>query len=121
MKKIVLIIEDNLPIRESASELLKLDGYEVLEAQSGESALQIIEAQKPDVIICDVIMPGMDGYQFYEHLKKKERPIPFIISTAKTEKTDRQKARELGIRYYLTKPFDESMLLQCIEDSLAGC
>jgi CheY-like chemotaxis protein len=120
MKKMILLIEDNQAIRESAAELLALDGYEVMEAMSGELALPIIEAQKPDLIICDIVMSGMDGYDVYSYLKSTHNNIPFIFSTARSEKRDRQKAMDMGVRYYLTKPFDEAELLQCIENCLSG-
>jgi len=120
MKKMILLIEDNQAIRESAAELLLLDGYDVLQADSGESGLRMIEVQNPDLIICDIVMSGMDGYEVYAHLKSTHNSVPFIFSTAKAEKQDRQKAKEMGIEYYLTKPFDENELLHCIEDCLSG-
>lgn len=119
MKKMILLIEDNQAIRESAAELLVLDGYEVLEATSGELALPMIEAKKPDLIICDIVMSGMDGYDVYAYLKSIHNNIPFIFSTAKSEKRDRQKAVDMGVKYWLTKPFDEAELLQCIVNCLS--
>ncbi|MGN6180966.1 MAG: response regulator transcription factor [Mucilaginibacter sp.] len=118
MKKVILLIEDNQAIRESAAELLMLDGYDVLQADSGELALPMIEADKPDLIICDIVMSGIDGYEVYSYLRRTHNNIPFIFSTAKSEKRDRQKAIDMGVRYYLTKPFDEMELLQCIERCL---
>lgn len=120
MKKVILLIEDNQAIRESTAELLVLDGFDVLEASSGELALPMIEAQNPDLIICDIIMSGMDGYDVYSYLRNTRNNIPFIFSTAKSEKRDKQKAKDMGINYYLTKPFDENELLQCIEDCLSA-
>lgn len=120
MKKRILLIEDNEAIRESAAELLSLYGYEVLEATSGEMALPIIETQKPDLVICDIVMSGMDGYDVYSYLQRTHNNVPFIFSTAKSEKRDKQKAADMGVRYYLTKPFDEAELLQCIESCLSG-
>jgi len=119
MKKVILLIEDNTAIRESAAELLCMDGFEVLEAVSGETALPIIESQPPDLIICDIVMCGMDGYDVYKYLKRRRKNIPFIFSTAKSEKSDRQKAHDLGVTHYLIKPFEETELLQCIENCLA--
>lgn len=120
MKKVILLIEDNLLIRESTAELLRLDDYEVLEAASGESALEVLETLHPDLIICDIVMYSMDGYQVYEHLRQNRERIPFIFSSAKAEKQDRQKAKDLGVKHYLTKPYDEDELLQCISESLTG-
>jgi len=119
MKKLILLIEDNQAIRESAAELLSLDGYDVLEAASGESALQMIQTQNPDLIICDIVMSGMDGYDVYAYLKKTNNAVPFIFSTAKAEKRDRQKAMDMGVIHYLAKPFDENELISCIEECLS--
>jgi len=121
MKKVILLIEDNQDIRESAAELLRIDGYEVIEATSGEEALIIIASQLPDLVICDIVMGGIDGYEVARRVKADEqtRTLPFIFSTAKSEKRDRQKALDIGVRYYLTKPFDEDELIRCIEQCLA--
>jgi|SRR3569833_21660 len=119
MRKVILLIEDNQVIRESAAELLALDGYDVIEAASGESALPMIQTQNPDLIICDIVMSGMDGYDVYKYLKSIHNTVPFIFSTAKAEKRDREKAMDMGVKYYLAKPFDEEELLRCIEDCLS--
>jgi len=118
MKKLILLVEDNTVIRESAAELLRLDGYEVLEAASGELALPIIESERLDLVLCDIVMSGMDGYEVYNYLKRRHKHIPFIFSTAKAERRDREKAADMGVQHYLTKPFDETELLRCIEDCL---
>lgn len=120
MNKVILLIEDNADILESAAELLTLDGYEVMQAYSGEQALKIIETQAPDLIICDIVMAGMDGYEVARFIKNtaQTQNIPFIFSTAKSEKQDRQKATDLGINFYLTKPFNEEELIDCIEKCL---
>jgi len=114
MKNVIMLIEDNEDIRESAAELLKLYDYGVLEATSGEMALTMINAHNPDLIICDVVMPGIDGYELLTTLRKSGIHIPFILSTAKSEKNDQRKGIELGAAAYLVKPFGEAELLNCI-------
>ncbi|MGN6180971.1 MAG: response regulator [Mucilaginibacter sp.] len=114
MKERILIVEDNSSIRESLAELLSLNGYDIAVADSGENGITIINAYKPDLIICDILMNGMDGYEFYSKVQQNFNNIPFIFSTAKSEKRDILKAAEMGVCNYLTKPFDEDELLKCI-------
>jgi len=118
MKRVILLIEDNAVILESTAELLTLDGYEVLTAASGEKALPIIDNQNPDLILCDIVMSGIDGYEVYAYLRRTGRRIPFIFATAKSEMKDIRRAIALGVNYYLVKPFDEEELLQCIKACL---
>jgi DNA-binding response OmpR family regulator len=119
MKKI-LIIEDNLEIRENTGEILTLAGYEVIAAENGRVGVELATKQSPDLIICDIMMPELDGYGVLHILSKKESTagIPFIFVTAKTEKSDIRKGMELGADDYLTKPFDDTELLNAIETRL---
>ncbi|UII25331.1 response regulator [Fulvivirga maritima] len=116
MRKI-LIIEDNNEIRENIAEILELDGYEPLEAANGKEGVQIAVDQHPDLIICDIMMPELDGYGVLHILAKKEQTanIPFIFLTAKAEKTDIRKGMNLGADDYLTKPFEDTELLDAIQ------
>jgi CheY-like chemotaxis protein len=120
MKKVILYIEDNPDIRDNAEELLLLNGFDVICADSGENALGLVQENLLDLIICDIIMAGMDGYEVYEKLRADARTaaIPFIFSTAKHEKADIAKAKQMGIMQYLIKPFDENDLLICIKNCL---
>lgn len=117
MKKTILLIDDNLDMRENIAELLLLLGFIVIEAESGKSGLVHLEKQLPDVIICDVIMPDMDGYDFFKAFQERlpDSRIPFIFSTAQSQKADLEKAKNMGIQHYLIKPFDEKELLRCLE------
>lgn len=118
MKKTILIIEDDADIRENTAELLMLEGYDVSTAECGEDAIKMLEEIIPDLIICDVVMSGMDGYEVFEALKKNKQTacIKFIFSTAQSEKSHIQKAMQKGIENYLIKPFDEVELIKCIEN-----
>ena len=117
MKKKILIIEDNADIRESSVEILELAGYEVLEADNGKTGVEIAQQQLPDMILCDIMMPELDGYGVLYLLSKNEETanIPFIFLTAKAERADMRKGMEMGADDYLTKPFDDMELLNTIE------
>src|SRR6187200_2411089 len=119
MKKI-LLIEDNLEVRENTEEILSLANYEVLTAPNGKVGVELAQKENPDLIICDIMMPELDGYGVLHILNKKAETagIPFIFLTAKTEKTDIRKGMNLGADDYLTKPFDDTDLLNAIEARL---
>jgi DNA-binding response OmpR family regulator len=116
MKKI-LLIEDNPDVRENTSEILTLAAYNVVTAENGRIGVEYAQREKPDLIICDIMMPELDGYGVLHILNKKPETagIPFIFLTAKTEKTDIRKGMNLGADDYLTKPFDDTDLLNAIE------
>lgn len=116
MKKI-LVIEDNNEIRENTAEILGLANYSVVTAQNGKIGVELANREKPDLIICDIMMPELDGYGVLHILSKKPETaaIPFIFVTAKTERSDIRKGMELGADDYLTKPFDDTELLNAIE------
>lgn len=119
MKKI-LLIEDNPEVRENTAEILELAGYNVIAAPNGKVGVEQAQKEKPDMIICDIMMPELDGYGVLHILNKKPETsgIPFIFLTAKTEKTDIRKGMNLGADDYLTKPFDDTDLLNAIEARL---
>lgn len=119
MKKI-LLIEDNVEIRENTSEILTLDGYEVTVAENGKEGVTKAIAEKPDLIICDIMMPVLDGYGVLHLLTKNPETadIPFIFLTAKAERTDFRKGMDMGADDYITKPFDDVELLNAVESRL---
>jgi CRP-like cAMP-binding protein/CheY-like chemotaxis protein len=117
MSKCILIIEDNNDIRESTAEILELTGYTVLQAINGKAGVDMALQHKPDLILCDIMMPELDGYGVLYLLSKNAETdaIPFIFLTAKAERVDFRKGMEMGADDYLTKPFDEIELLNAIE------
>ena len=119
MKKI-LIIEDNLEVRENTAEILELSNYEVLTAENGKIGVEIALKTLPDLIVCDIMMPVLDGYGVFHLLSKHDETsiIPFIFLTAKSEKADFRKGMEMGADDYITKPFDGIELLNAIETRL---
>src|ERR1700741_3326710 len=119
MKKI-LLIEDNKDIRENTAEILKLAQYDVITARNGKEGVEMAQKEKPDLIICDIMMPVLDGHGALHLLSKNEETsgIPFIFLTAKAERSDFRKGMEMGADDYLTKPFDDVELLNAIESRL---
>lgn len=120
MKKHILIIEDNDDVRENIEEILELSNYQVTSAQNGKEGVKKAKELTPDLILCDIMMPELDGYEVLYMLSKdpSTASIPFIFLTAKSEKTDFRKGMGMGADDYLTKPFDEMELLQTIENRL---
>ena len=115
--KSILIIEDNKDIRENTAEILDLAGYKTFTAENGKLGVELALKEKPDLIICDIMMPVLDGYGVLHLLRKNEATIntPFIFLTAKIERTDFRKGMEMGADDYITKPFEEIELLNAIE------
>ncbi|MDX1942001.1 MAG: response regulator [Saprospiraceae bacterium] len=116
MKKI-LVIEDNLEVRENLAEILELSGYEVVAAEDGTEGVDLALNQQPDLIICDVMMPKLDGFGVLNILSKRAETadIPFIFLTAKAEKSDFRRGMNLGADDYITKPFYKDELLAVVE------
>jgi len=118
--KTILIIEDNTDIRENTAEILELAGYKVLQGVNGKTGVDLAYQHKPDLILCDIMMPELDGYGVLYMLSKNAdvASIPFIFLTAKAERIDFRKGMEMGADDYLTKPFDDIELLNAIESRL---
>jgi len=119
MKKI-LLIEDNIEIRENTAEILELADYQVITAENGRIGVEKAHSEKPDLIICDIMMPIMDGYSVLHLLSKTPDTanVPFIFLTAKADRSDFRKGMEMGADDYITKPFDDVELLNAIESRL---
>lgn len=120
MKKVILI-EDDPVLRENTAELLELSGYKVKTAADGKRGVLTTKEYLPDIIVCDIMMPELDGYGVLDAISQDEKTkgIPFIFLSAKTERKDVRKGMELGADDYLTKPFEEAELIGAIESRLA--
>src|ERR1700741_579535 len=120
MSKKILLIEDNNDVRENTAEILELANYKVFTAGNGKKGVELAQREKPDLIICDIMMPVLDGYGVLHLLSKTQETasIPFIFLTAKAERTDFRKGMEMGADDYVTKPFDDIELLNAIESRL---
>src|SRR5919202_4645167 len=119
MKKI-LVIEDEDFVRENILELLDAEGFEVMSAENGQIGIDLAKAMIPDLILCDVMMPGVDGYGVLTALRQDSlmASIPFIFLTAKAAKADFRQGMELGADDYITKPFTRAELLGAIASRL---
>ncbi len=118
--KTILLIEDNNDIRKNIVEILSFANYRVLDADNGKTGVQLALEHKPDLVVCDIMMPVMDGYSVINILQKnpETQHIPFIFLTAKTEREEMRKGMNLGADDYITKPFEEVELLDAIEQRL---
>lgn len=118
--KTILLIEDNLEMRENTAEILELANYNVITAVNGKEGVKMATEKKPHLIICDIMMPELDGYGVLHMLSKNNETagIPFIFLTAKAEKGDYRKGMSMGADDYLTKPFDDTELLHAVETRL---
>ncbi|MDX2099165.1 MAG: response regulator, partial [Leptolyngbyaceae cyanobacterium bins.59] len=115
--KKILIIEDEPIIRETIADLLEMEQYRTLTAENGQTGVQLAQEQFPDLILCDIAMPEMDGHGVLNTLRQNPRTanIPFIFLTAKADKQDLRHGMELGADDYLTKPFTPDELIRAIE------
>jgi CRP/FNR family transcriptional regulator, cyclic AMP receptor protein len=119
MKKI-LLIEDNEDIRNNTTEILGLSNYKVITAENGKTGVELAIKYVPDLIICDIMMPVLDGYGVLHAVHKNEaiKNTPFIFLTAKTDRTDIRKGMELGADDYITKPFTGTELLNAVDSRI---
>jgi DNA-binding response OmpR family regulator len=111
--KTILVIEDNEDILENLTEYFEMEGYKILRSNNGKRGVELAREFIPDLIICDVLMNEMSGYEVLDLLLStpKTSEIPFIFSTSQSEKVDRIQALRLGADDYITKPFDMEVLL----------
>ncbi|MEO7308213.1 MAG: response regulator [Ferruginibacter sp.] len=118
--KHLLLIEDNNEIRENTAEILELAGYIVHTAENGKAGVEMALKEKPDLIICDIMMPVLDGYGVLHLLHKNPEltAIPFIFLTAKAERSDFRRGMEMGADDYITKPFSDIELLNAVDSRL---
>lgn len=118
--KRILVIEDNVEVRENLQEILEISGYQVSAAEDGTLGVDMAVKEHPDLILCDVMMPRLDGFGVLNILSKRPdtADIPFIFLTAKTEKEDFRRGMNLGADDYVTKPFYKDELLAVVETRL---
>lgn len=113
----ILIIDDHPDIRENIAEILTLGGYETTTAENGKKGVELAMQQHPELIVCDIMMPELDGYGVLHLLRRNPdtEHIPFIFLSAKAERSDFRKGMAMGADDYITKPFDDIELLNAIE------
>lgn len=118
--KKLLLIDDDPNLILLVKDYLEFRGYEVITAENGRDALEILEHEVPDMIICDVMMPEMDGYAFVKHVREEPRTnwIPVLFLSAKGQSQDRVKGLNTGADVYMVKPFEPEELVAQVESSL---
>jgi chemosensory pili system protein ChpA (sensor histidine kinase/response regulator) len=117
---LVMVVDDSLTVRKITSRLLQRSGFEVLTAKDGVDALQLLADQTPDIILLDIEMPRMDGFEFTKTLKgdRRNAHIPIIMITSRTAEKHRNRAKELGVDLFLGKPYQEDELLAQLREML---
>jgi CheY-like chemotaxis protein len=112
----ILVIDDNEPSRINILELLEAEGFEAVGAANGRIGLNLARTDLPNLVICDIVMPGLDGYGVLSELRRDPRTatIPFIFLTASADRCDLRQVMSLGADGYLTKPFTRAELLQAL-------
>ena len=118
----VLIVDDSPTETYKMTDMLSRNGYEVLAAESGEEGVALAKKELPDLVLMDIVMPGLNGFQATRQLTKNASTadIPVIIVTTKDQETDRMWGKRQGAKGYLTKPVDESVLIKTIKDALSA-
>jgi DNA-binding response OmpR family regulator len=113
----ILVIEDEHDVRENLQEILEMEDFNVLTAENGKIGLKMAIEQQPNLIICDVMMPELDGYGVITSLRQNPTTVgtPFIFLSAKATDEDRRKGLQLGANEYLTKPFTPKDICKAIE------
>ena len=121
MKKKILIVEDEETLLSLESILLTSKGYEVKGVMDGPSALEAVASTKPDLVLLDIMLPGIDGYEVCRQIKANEatRHIPVVMLTAKDSNEDRVKGEQTGADGYITKPFRSAMVIETIRRLLS--
>ena len=121
MKKRILIIEDQAPMRRNVALMLQMEGYEVFTAENGRAGVQAVQEHRPDLILCDVMMPEMDGYGVVQAVRMDASlaNIPFIFLTAKSDRGDVRIGMNFGADDYLTKPVVRDDLLAAVHVRLS--
>lgn len=119
-QKKILIVDDELDLVVVVRYRLESEGFVVIAANDGETAIEKVKSESPDLILLDVMMPGIDGYEVCKRLKSddKYKDIPIIMLTAKVQKLDRETGLKLGANDYIAKPFDTADLLEKIQANL---
>ena len=110
----ILVAEDDVSTNKLLCAILKINGYEAIPAFNGEAALDIIDHQHIDLLLCDVMMPKMDGFALTQAIRDGGSMMPILMLTAKSDLMDRVAGLNAGADYYLTKPFDSRELLACV-------
>lgn len=122
MKKKILVVDDSLPILELASTMLKLLGYEPIQASNGVEALKLFSQEKPDLVLLDVMLPDMDGFKICQYIKSNPATVttPVFMVSAKKTAEDAERGKKAGAEEYVTKPFKSAEMAQLVKSYLGA-
>jgi chemosensory pili system protein ChpA (sensor histidine kinase/response regulator) len=114
---LVMVVDDSVTVRKVTTRLLERNGYDVITAKDGVDAIALLQDQKPDIMLLDIEMPRMDGFEVATLVRHDERlkDVPIIMITSRTGQKHKERALSIGVNEYLGKPFQESDLLENIE------
>ena len=115
--KTILLLEDNELVRDNIAEILSINGFEVIETNNGKEGLDALKEKLPDLILCDIMMPIINGHEFLIEIKKNEltAKIPFIFISAISERKEISHSLGLGANDYITKPFEHNELIEKVD------
>ncbi len=118
----ILLVDDEPDIRYITKRMLEKEGHEIIEACDGEECLQKLESEKPDLILLDVMMPGLKGWEVCRKIKAEEktRSIPVVMFTVRTSEEDLEESRKCGAEAHINKPFEREELLRVVNRVLSG-
>ncbi|MFA7095737.1 MAG: response regulator, partial [Gammaproteobacteria bacterium] len=118
----VMVVDDSITVRKVTARLLERHDMKVLTARDGVDALAVLQEHRPDVVLLDIEMPRMDGYELATHIRNEERlrDLPIIMITSRTGEKHRRRALEIGVNRYLGKPYQEAELLEHIREVVAN-
>ena len=116
-RPLAMVVDDSITVRRVMERFLERNGMRVVTAKDGMDAVSVLQEQKPDIILLDIEMPRMDGYEFASHVRNDERfsAVPIIMITSRVGDKHRARAIELGVNDYLGKPYQDSQLLEAIQ------
>jgi len=115
----VLVVDDDPQVVRLLRVNLELEGYDVVSASGGKEALDAVDAEDPDLVVCDVMMPGMDGVEVVRRLRADKKTVPVVMLSAKAMRSDMKAGLDAGANEYVTKPFDPAELIEVV-DRLLG-
>jgi chemosensory pili system protein ChpA (sensor histidine kinase/response regulator) len=118
VEKVIMVVDDSVTVRKVTSRFLEREGFRVITAKDGVEALQLLQDHIPDVMLLDIEMPRMDGFEVAKNVRTSSRlrDIPIIMITSRTGEKHRERAFELGVNKYMGKPYQEDLLLQNIQE-----
>jgi len=119
---VVMVVDDSITVRKVTTRLLERNGYKVLTAKDGVDATGQLQGCTPDIMLLDIEMPRMDGFELATHIRNDERlrHVPLVMITSRTGDKHRDRAQHIGVNYYLGKPYQEKDLLGTIDQIIRG-